>query len=226
MVTGDREPTLVESIANGAGQVAKLATAVMPIISAINTEQKYFDATAAVTAYQPGTNDQIIGLTGAMAQGVTDVTRIGNSVLAKDIQVRLAIDFPQTIGPPAVTGLHCRMMLLCWKENVQLNGPTAAKIFESPTNLYSPVNKDYSDQFVVMKDKFFVLRGDGYTAATQAGQTCMKLYKKLDWHMRWQGGTINDATTNHIILVLRSSSAGVTNAMNVTYYSRLNFTDN
>lgn len=225
MVTG-HGPTLLEKIASGAGSVAKLAMAVAPAIAAINTEHKYYDVTQAVTAYVPGTNDQILNLTGGITQGTTDITRIGNSILAKDLSLRMALDFPSTIGAPNVTGIHCRMMLLCWKENIQLNSPTAARIFEAPTNLYSPINKDYSDQFVVLKDKFFTLRSDGSGIASTTGQTHMKIFKNLNWHIRYQAGGAADGTTNHIILVLRSSAAGVSNAMNCTYYSRLNFTDN
>lgn len=224
LVTG-QGPTLLEKIASGAGSVAKLAMAVAPVVAAINTEHKYFDLTASVQSHSPGTSDQIINLTQGIIQGVTDSDRIGNSILAKDLQIRLAHNFQNTIGTPNVMGLHCRMMLVCWKENIQLNGPTAAKIFESPGNLYSPVNKDYSDQFVVMKDKFFTLNS-GISVSAVTGFQTMKLFKKLNWHLRYQAGTAFDGTVNHIFLILRSSAAGATNALNTTYYSRLNYTDN
>ena len=143
----------------------------------------------------------------------------------QDLQLRLAYNFQNTVGAPNVMGIHCRMMLICWKENIQLNGPTAAKIFESPSNLYSPVNKDYSDQFVVLKDKYFSLNS-GVSVFSVVGFTTQKLFKKLNWHMRFQGGTAFDGTVNHVFLILRSSSSGATNAFNTTYYSRLNYTDN
>ena len=97
--------TMVEKIASGAGQVAKLASAVLPAIMAINTEHKYYDQTAAVTAYTPGTNDQILYLSNAIAQGTTDITRIGNSILAKDLQLRMALSFISTLGSPNVVGV-------------------------------------------------------------------------------------------------------------------------
>lgn len=224
LVTGSG-PTLLDRIASGVGSVAKLATAVAPAIAAINTEAKYFDQTAAVTAYSPGTNDQIISLTGGIAQGLTDVTRIGNSLLAKDLQLRMAFNFQNTVGSPNVMGIHCRAMLICWKENTQLNGPTAARLFESPTNLYSPVNKDYSDQFVVLKDKFFSLNS-AVDISAPTGFTTMKWFKPINWHLRYQGANTTDFTTNHIVLVIRSSASASVNALQCTYYSRLNFTDN
>lgn len=221
MVTG-HGPTLLEKIASGAGTVAKLATAVAPVIAAINTEHKYWDKTATVLSYAPGTNDQLISLTNGPPQGTDDSNRIGNSILAKAIQVRLAHNFNSTIGSPSIMGIHCRMMLIAWKENVQQNIPTVAKIFEAPANLYSPLNKDYSDQFVVMKDKFFSLNNSSGIAAV-AAYTASKMYKPINWHIRWDQ---TGATQNHIYLLLRSSSTGSTNALSTTYYSRLDYTDN
>lgn len=223
MVTG-HGPTLLEQIAAGAGTVAKLATAVAPAIAAINTEHKYHDQSATISAHTPGTNDQLIALTGNITTGVNDTNRIGNSILAKDLQLRLALNFNATTGTPNVMGAHCRMMLICWKENSGQNQPTIAKIFEQPNNLYSPVNKDNSDQFVVMKDKFFALNSSsGLTGS--AGFTHMKLFKPINWHLRWNDGTGGSATQNHIYLLLRCAN-GSLNALTTTYYSRLNFTDN
>lgn len=221
MVTG-QGPTMLEKLAAGVGGVASVAKAVLPAIAAINTEVKYSDKTAAVNAYTPGTNDVIVALTDQLAQGVTDVTRIGNSIKAQDLQVRLAMNFTSSA---TVLGLHCRMMLIVWKDNAQLNPISAAKIFESATNLYSPLNKDYTDQFVVIKDKFFSMNNASGAAQTVAFQT-MKLFKKVDFHIFYDGATGGNATTNHIYLVLRSSATGIGTSLQATYYSRLNFTDN
>lgn len=223
MVTG-HGPTFLEQIASGAGTVARLATAVAPAIAAINTEHKYYDQTASVVSNTPGTNDQLIALTGAIAAGTGDSDRIGNSILAKDLQLRLAMNFTSTIGTPNVIGAHCRMLLMCWKENGNQNVPSIAKIFESPTNLYSPVNKDYSDQFVILKDKFFSLNNVSGVAGS-AGYTTMKLFKNLNWHLRWSDGTTTSATQNHVYLILRCGNTS-SNSLSTTYYSRLNYTDN
>lgn len=221
LVTG-HGPTLLERIASGVGSAAKLAMAVAPAIAAINTEHKYWDQTAAVTSYAPGTNDQIIALTAGVVQGITDQTRIGNSILAQDLQIRLAHNFTTTLGAPNIQGIHCRMMLVCWKENATANPISAAKLFEVPNNLYSSMNKDYTDQFVVLKDKFFSLNNSSGLAGTSAF-TAVKMFKPLKWHIRWDNA---NATQNHVFLILRSSAVGVGNALQTTYYSRLNFTDN
>lgn len=218
LVTGEG-PTMLEKIASGVGGVASVAKAVLPAIAAINTEAKYFDQTAAVTSNTPGTNDAIIDLTGQIAPGTGDSDRIGNSVLGKDLQVRLAIQFTPT---STIEALHCRMMIICWKSSSIDNAVTAAKLFEAPTNLYSPVNKDYSDQMVVLKDKFFTLNANT-TNLNPQGFVTMKIFKKIPWHLRWQDGG-GSPTLNHLFLVLRSSSATV--SMGTTYYSRFNYTDN
>lgn len=101
MVTG-HGPTLLEKISSGVGSVAKLATAVAPAIAAINTESKYLDITASVTAHTPGTSDVIRNLTGEIIQGVNDSQRIGNSILMRDLQIRLAHNFNATLGSPNV----------------------------------------------------------------------------------------------------------------------------
>lgn len=224
LVTGEG-PTLLEKIASGVGGVASVAKAVLPAIAAINTEHKYADTAASVNAYVPGTNDVIAFLTDTIAQGTDDTSRIGNSILAQDIQLRMAVNFVSTVGPPPVQGLHCRAMLICWKENAQINAPTIAKIFETPNNLYSNVNKNYSDQFVVIKDKFFALNAGTSNYGTQ-GFMSMKWYKKLGFHLRYQGANATDNTVNHLYLILRSSATTIGNSMGVTYYSRLNYTDN
>lgn len=219
LVTG-HGPTLVEQIASGAGSVAKLATSILPMISAINTEAKYIDYSATVTSNTPGTNDSINLLTD-VNPGTGDSDRIGNSILAKDLSVRMAINFTPSA---TVFGLHCRAMLICWKTDATHNAISSAKLFEDPTNLYSPINKDYSDQMVVLKDKFFALNAQNPgTGTIPMSFVHMKIFKKLDWHMRWQDGS-GSPTLNHIYLVLRSSASSP--SMSTTYYSRLNYTDN
>lgn len=218
---------MLEKIASGVGSAAKLASSIVPIIAAVNTEQKYVDNAGSVTFHSPGTSDSLVHLTANLINGTQDNQRIGNSILAKDLQLRMALNFSPLPGPPAVTGLHARATLICWKENAKVNPPTVAKVYEVPSNIYSAMNKDYTDQFVVLKDKFFTFTAlnSNITSGAQGFQT-MKWFKNLNWHMRWDGTTGADNTQNHIYLILRSSSAGNSTAAQCTYYTRLNFTDN
>lgn len=220
MVTG-QSPTLLENIASGVGSVARVASAVLPAIMAINTEQKFYDQTSSVAAYDPGTNDQLILLTGGIAQGTGDQDRVGNSILAKNISLKMAMNFTSTTGTPNVNGIHCRMTIFCYKHDATGDPPAINKLYQVAGNIYSPINKDNSEQYVILKDKFFSLETPSGVPGT-AGFRAMKFYKDLNWHMRWGP----DPTTNHIYVVFRSSASGSANALNTTYYSRLNYTDN
>lgn len=215
-------PTFLEQLGSGFGAAAEVAKAVLPMVEMINTEVKYADQNATVTAYNPGTNDQIVCLTNAISQGSDDFNRIGNSILAKDLNVRIYASYS---GADAthLTNIG-RITMLCWKDNANANPPTVAKIWESATVINSPFNKDYTDQFVVLKDK--IIPFNAYVAATTAqDQKIFKWYKKLDWHMRWLNTTTGN-TTNHIYIIFRGAQTAVANALSFTYYTRMNFTDN
>lgn len=230
MVTG-HGPTVLEQVASGVGSVAKLASAVVPIISAINTEEKYYDETAAFVTYNTGANSDLRCLTDAISQGVDDSNRIGNSILARNLQLRIASSMPMTTtGVTPVLGAYHRVILLCWKDNATDNPPSAAKILEDSSNIYSPLNKNYTDSFVVLKDKHMVFNArctPGTAATATQDFHHWKWFKKLNWHMRWQSpsGGIGQ-TQNHIYMLTMSTPTGASNAIGTTFYSRLNYTDN
>lgn len=227
LLTG-QEPTLLEKIASGAGSVAKVAQAVLPAIMAINTEAKYYDETATFTSYNTATNADLRCITDGITQGTGDSNRIGNSILAKDIQIRLALSMPFSANAnPPILGCHHRFIIFAWKLN-DSGGPSVTKLLESPSNIYSALNKDYTDQFVVLKDKFMTFNFPAGTSSAGAVQTAdfksLKLYKQLQWHMRWSDA--GSAIANHIYILSMSTPSGVANAVNTTFYSRLNYTDN
>lgn len=220
MVTG-HGPTLLEQVATGAGAAARVARAVMPVVSMINTEAKYWDATSSSNVYAPGTSDYIVNLTGGLLGGTTDTTRIGNSVLAQNIQVK---GYVQWLASAAATTGLTRLIFMVWKENAQSNTPTAAKIFEAPGTFHSPYNKDYTDQFVVLKDKVFAHNCPLAQALVQ--QTIhFKWFKKLSFHMRWLDATAT-YTQNHVWMIVRGSGATSANQSTISFYSRMNYTDN
>lgn len=222
LVTG-HGPTYLERLAKGASGVSAVARAVMPIVSAINTESKYYDAQVNGVAYNPGTADAIVNMTSAIAQGLTDQTRIGNSVLAQNLAIKLMLT--QTFTTLTSQARFARVTLLCWKENIQLNPPTAAKIFEFPTLLHSAFNKDYTDQMVIIKDKIIPMNSTVALSVVQSGKF-LKIFKKLDFHLRWQAGATTDGTVNHVFLVIRGNGPGVAEQTNYDVYHRLNYTDN
>lgn len=205
-------PTMLDRIASGVGSAARLATAIAPMIASINTESKYFDTNQGATPLL-GTL-QVLPLSN-IAQGTTDTTRIGNSILAKNISIKYQIT-------PNYTGLlynPIRMLLIVDKMQ---NGstPAMADIFETTTTYLSPLNKDYSDRFVVLKDKLIMTNQNGNQAVHG------KFFKKLDFHIRYKGisGGVSDQAPNALYLLWWYAAA--INGPTCNIYSRLNFTDN
>lgn len=216
-------PTFLDKIANGVGQVANLARAVAPMIEMINTEAKFYDQ-AATTTFNSAT-PYFVEFTSNISQGSDESNRIGNSVLLKDFQLKLYLTrvVDSSTAPPTL-GCFVRILIFCWKENAQDNPPTVAKIMQGSA-FSSFTNKDYTDQFVMLKDKTYsleppVLSGSATSTAIFRFQ---KVYKKCDWHLRWDGGTVNDGTQNHIFIMALSSAAQNTS---LTWASRINYTDN
>lgn len=223
LVTG-QGPTWLETVASGVGSVASLARAVAPAIAAINTEHKYFDVSGGLSPTLASPSIQPLCL---VAQGLTDKTRIGNSMLAKSIQVRIRLvlqnEISGTYGSPYSS---IRVMLIVDK----LQGgtaPTIAQIMENTSNNISMANKNYTDRFTVIKDKmcnFSPNWGTGSTTPTQA--VCdFKFFKPLDFHIRYLGtdATAASAGPNQLYLICwPAHSVGCS----FTFYTRLNFTDN
>lgn len=224
--TGPR--SIVESISQGVGQVAKLAGVVAPIIAAINTERKYFDQSASSTPTGPGLTGGGIQNVFTPVQGTGDSNIVGNSCLMQDWQMRILISkaVNNSLTTPIMGGIG-RVMLFLWKENAVVNSPTVAKIFETPSNFFSPLNKDNSDQIVVIKDKFFAINpGASYSKADVLTTytpyfNFMKIYKKLGVHARFTDAA---APTLNQLYIFTACSA--TDGCNYTWYSRVNFTDN
>lgn len=219
MVTGDG-PTLVEKIASGVGGVAHLAKAVLPAIAAINTEAKYLDTSFTGNAYQVTVTPLLQCLTNNMAQGTGENERIGNSILAQDIYFRAQVSWLPSSTIQIGTS---RFILFCWKDNAGQNAPSVTKILES-ADINSPINKDYSDQFVILKDKIFAHNAQTATVCLQS-QFNLKVYKKLNFHMRWTGASTGN-TQNHIYVLFIGGGGSSANASSLTCHSRLNFTDN
>lgn len=223
LVTG-QGPTLLEKIASYAGPVATLAKAIVPVVAAINTEAKYIDSSAGLS---PTLASPSIVCLSQLAQGLTDKTRIGNSLLAKSIQWRIRIiqnlDQGGTYGPPFGS---IRMLLFIDK----LQGgtaPTLAQIMESTANNLSMANKNYTDRFTILKDKVYSTTLNYAIPATTPAQSVIdfKGFKRLDFHMRYlgTGASASDNGPNALYLMCWPQHSLGTS---FTFYTRLNFTDN
>lgn len=210
LVTG-RGPTMLETISSGVGSVATLARAVMPAIMAINTEAKYHDVATSVT---PTFSTPHIANLSLFGQGLTDKDRVGNSLLAKNLQWKITIKNPETAFSTKV-----RFMLISDKSQGGVP-PTLAQIMELPSSTLSMSNKNFSDRFVIMKDELIDLNQQDMAAGVLHTD---KGFKQLDFHIRYlgPGNTAPNAGPNSLYLLIWPDIQ-----VSCSYYTRLNFTDN
>lgn len=214
LVTGQRQPTMIEKIAGGFGAAASVAKAVLPIISAINTENKYNDLIYNATI--PIATPTMVPLN-LLAQGADENERIGNSILLRDMNMRLSFipDFT------AVDYQLVRYIIFVDKQQ-QGTAPTAAQLLTTPANIDTPFNRNYSDRFVIIKDKRLVLAKNNLASNT----IFQKIYKKLQFHARYIGQNGVPAELGNNALYLFAVSASVGNPPTLYVYNRINFTDN
>lgn len=213
LVTGQTQPTLLEKIASGVGAAAGVAKAVLPMISAINTENKYLDVSSSATL---PFNTPAIVLLSNTGTGTSEQDRIGNSILARNVNIR----FSYTPNFTSVAFQLYRVILFVDKQQAG-TAPTAAQLFQTPSNLDTPFNKNFTDRFAILKDKRFNI-------AQQGSQTMsvQKWFRKLEFHIRYVGTSSASASMGNNSLYLLLWSNAVTNPPTYNLYSRLNFTDN
>lgn len=213
LVTGQTQPTLLEKIAAQSGSIASVAKAVMPIVSMINTEQKFFDAVA---------TSQNISSTPAFyvlmnpTQGTGETNRIGTSVLLKNMNLRVSISPNYTAVPINI------FRMVVFVDKFQAGSlPTATQLFQAPTNIDSAFNKNFTDRFAILKDKRFIVTQQG-----NQEQLIQKYFKQLDFHQRFIGidGSQASQGPNSIYLCMWGTLS--VNFPTLSIYCRTNFTDN
>lgn len=214
LVTGQTQPTMLEKIASGIGAAASVAKAVLPIVSAINTESKYIDVAA--NAGIPIGTPTLQTLT-AIAQGTDENNRIGNSVLLKHINIRISFI-------PNFTADAYNLMRYIIFVDKQQSGtpPTAAQLLTTPGNIDSPFNRNYTDRFVILKDKRLVASQTGLITSS----IFQKVFKRLNFHTRFIGTSSANASMGNNTVYFFAVSTQVINAPTAFIYSRINFTDN
>lgn len=205
---------MVESIASGVGQVAKLAQSVIPIISAINTEMKFRDTVQSVNVdFTPGIFHGLADI----QQGVNEDDRIGNSILAKDINIRIRWVPDFSASPVNVM----RIVVFVDKMSGPTNAaPDVSLLYEYSNNLESPFNKNYSDRFAIIRDLKLIATPE------ERSQCIVKIYKKLDFHIRYTGSGATTADYGPNMIYIHARSDQTTNLPAISYVSRLNYTDN
>lgn len=204
-----KPPGKLEMIAKQyAGPMGTIARSLYGISKLINSEHKFIDSSNTTALSSAGS---VILLSG-VAQGTTDITRIGNSLIFQDLVFNYDIEASNLVFTTNV-----RVMLIIDKE---LDGalPTAANILQA-VNVRSPMNMDFSKRFVVLKSKNHAFSLNGSSTVAK------KIYVKLPFHGYYDGATaaVGDCKENQILLLLVSDQP--TNTPSISYYSRIKFTD-
>lgn len=212
---------LIKSGASTASTVASLVRNVGTIMSMINTEKKFLDySIEGATLPSLPTGFRLDPLT-LMAMGDDDSQRNGNQVLASDLSLRVRFRLGATITHPQTI----RMILLCDREfdGNMASGlyPNYANVTQSTASILSPINRDFSKRFVILKSAV-------YNVNPNTPEVEDKIYMKTPWHLFYDGSTGNivDAKENQIFLLTVTDSLDDTNNPQISFYSRVNYYDN
>lgn len=179
----------------------------------INTEVKYIDTTvqngATVT-----TTSNATPIT-AVAQGSSDITRNGNSILIKYIVVRWQVFVNATAGDNTL-----RMIVFIDKDNAKGTAPTNAELF-SQNGALGFTNINNTDRFAILRDVQIDVNATGDKMKSgHFYHDCSRLHVKYDGTDATQGS----CAENHIYVLFVSDQA--TNGPTVNCISRVGFYDN
>lgn len=192
------------------------------VASLINAEWKYYDRSDVDTNV---TSAGAILYLSNMAQGDTEITRNGVSILPKGISVRMKM----TINGSATNSL-CRAMIVVDRECDGAE-PSISEVLDS-VDVMSFRNRDNKGRFAMLYDKTFTLR------ALDKQEINIKFNKKFNspskrpnpkrkwYHIQYGGSSaaITDLRKGNIFLFFISDEA--TYSPTVKTFSRLTYVDN
>lgn len=197
-------------VSSGMKAIPYLVKTVGFLRNMINAEYKYIDT---VTTVSPVANTGTVTYLSGIAQGVTDITRIGNKILFKDIMWRMQASINDT-------ALTSALRIIVFSAR-QVNGvlPTVAEVLQTVSQL-APLNRDNTKQYVIIKDYLWSLN-----FANDSETKIVKGYHVLNYHANYDGATaaIGDAEENHLFMLCISDDA--TNGPVFTFDCRIKFYD-
>lgn len=197
-------------------QIARQAWKGVKIIKGmINCEKHYHDSYSAINPDNAGV---VIHLTN-IAQGDTNATRTGMSILLRSIYV-------QWEAVMDTGNVNTGIRFIVFKDTGSSgSAPSASDVLEYTSSGYSimsPLKKFNGKRFKVICDNRFNL--------SNAGKNSMfyKRFLKVYDHVRYDGTTANDySTNNYFALFITDTDNGSTrNDPNIDYMIRMGFYDN
>lgn len=186
----------------------KAAQGVYYLKGLVNSEMLHNQQIGSTTVSSTG----LVTLLNGMSQGDTSSARTGNSVLMRNVHLRLVL----TQAPAAISTIY-RVMLILDKQQVGDTSPTISDILESASPL-SPLATASTGRFKVMKNWFFTTDDD------KAQTKIITHYKDFRFHTRYNGIANTDIQKNGLYLVLISDQA--TNIPTLNYSWKVGYHDN
>lgn len=208
-------PSLLKSVPprDGRSDLGDLGDGVDRSIRAIrrmlNTETKCFDAAGATIT--PTTTGTITDLTSGIAQGVTDITRVGDSMKV----LRLVLNATVTMNVTAASEQFIWVMLIRSSDEIM----TAAQLNTLDANAYAHLGEptwDYKDQYRILWSRRIHVDPEHQSKILLADL-------KLNDHVQYNAGG-NTVNSGCIFMAMWSNST--TNNPSFSYVFRMTYVDN
>lgn len=176
----------------------------------LNPEYKFLDWTN--TTISPSSTPEVYGDVSWLAAGTTEITRTGNTVKFTSLQMHFTLS-----KATAATQTLVRLVLV---SDISSNGvaPDWLDVFET-ASVTAFINKDYGRRFHIIYDKVVTLD-------TNYPQKVVKVYKKLQHHVKYLDSTASDAALGQGAIYFLVMSNEATNTPLVSTRSRVRFLDN
>ena len=204
-----RRRTRNSSWGNTAWQLAKKAASGV-VKYYLNPEYKFLEWTN--TTFQPSTTPQVFGDPSWLAAGTSDITRTGNTIKVTSMQAKILMTRNTS---STLTQVRCVFFYAIAPDGAL---SSFTQVFESnDVNAY--INKDYGIDYKIFWDKVYLL--DVYHPQRE-----IKIYKKLQHHIKYLDGTAGDAALGSGAIYFACISNEATNTPIVRIRTRMRYLDN
>nr|WPR18743.1 MAG: hypothetical protein [Chemarfal virus 96] len=194
-------------------QIARAAwKATKYIRGLVNSEMYHKDA-----QYTLGNSQSTIWHLTTLAQGDGPSNRTGNSILLK----RFTANGYMYVNPSATTNTRVMLALIQDKQQVEDAYPSLSNIFASSVTPNTLLNSSNLGRFSILWRKQYTLGGNA-TGGANAKQ--IKIYKRFQTHVRYNGTAETDIHKNGLYLVMITSEP--TNFPTINFETRLSYHDN
>lgn len=159
-----------------------------------------------------------------LAQGTTNVTRVGNSITMHNLQINYMVSIPDSISADSVNIV--RVFVVCIKRADFSGGAPGVNAFlqdstaTSPLHLLTPYKKDPNVQYKILYDRTHTLSGDSGNPRI--------IVKKF--HINWKQGLKSEyerdnftSPTSNYIYAFAASDSGLAGHPVLSMYCRLNY---